>query len=67
MTLQRFPESMIAAMFSGRHKLDVDEDGAFFIDRGELERGGGFRQTASQTLAHPTPPPLQTLPTSAKS
>jgi hypothetical protein len=32
-TLQRFPESMIGAMFSGRHPLTLDEQGYYFIDR----------------------------------
>jgi hypothetical protein len=36
-TLISYPESMIANMFSGRHKLDVDSDGYYFIDRdGEI-------------------------------
>ncbi|KAJ1425678.1 BTB/POZ protein [Ochromonadaceae sp. CCMP2298] len=32
-TLTRFPDSMIGCMFSGRHALQVEEDGYFFIDR----------------------------------
>jgi hypothetical protein len=32
-TLQRFPETMIGAMFSGRHALPLDDGGYFFIDR----------------------------------
>ena len=32
-TLCRFPETMIGAMFSGRHILNKNEDGVFFIDR----------------------------------
>jgi hypothetical protein len=32
-TLQRFPDSMIGAMFSGRHALPLDDEGYFFIDR----------------------------------
>ena len=31
-TLQKYPDSMLAAMFSGRHKLDKDNDGYYFID-----------------------------------
>ncbi|KAJ1407992.1 BTB/POZ protein [Ochromonadaceae sp. CCMP2298] len=32
-TLNRFPDSMIGCMFSGRHALPKGEDGYFFIDR----------------------------------
>ena len=32
-TLTRDPNSMLAAMFSGRHKLETTGDGSFFIDR----------------------------------
>ena len=32
-TLTRDPNSMLAAMFSGRHELGTTEDGSFFIDR----------------------------------
>ncbi|KAJ1429910.1 BTB/POZ protein [Ochromonadaceae sp. CCMP2298] len=32
-TLNRFPDSMIGCMFSGRHALPKGEDGHFFIDR----------------------------------
>ena len=33
-TLQKYPDSMLCAMFSGRHELKPDEeDGAYFIDR----------------------------------
>ena len=32
-TLCMVPESMLAAMFSGRHALTPDEDGSYFIDR----------------------------------
>ena len=39
-TLRRDPDSMLCAMFSGRHQLKADEeDGAYFIDRdGKLFR-----------------------------
>ena len=33
LTLTRDPDSMLAAMFSGRHKLHTISDGAVFIDR----------------------------------
>ena len=32
-TLTRFPDTMLGAMFSGRHALVKDECGAYFIDR----------------------------------
>ncbi|RUO95923.1 BTB/POZ protein [Jimgerdemannia flammicorona] len=32
-TLKRDPQSMLAAMFSGRHPLTADADGSYFIDR----------------------------------
>ena len=39
-TLRKDPDSMLCAMFSGRHELKQDkEDGAYFIDRdGKLFR-----------------------------
>ena len=39
LTLTKDPDSMLAAMFSGRFEEDLDEDGSFFIDRdGDLFR-----------------------------
>ena len=39
LTLTKDPDSMLAAMFSGRFEENVDEDGSFFIDRdGDLFR-----------------------------
>jgi BTB/POZ domain-containing protein KCTD7/14 len=32
-TLCADPNSMLAAMFSGRHNVNKDEDGRYFIDR----------------------------------
>ena len=32
-TLTRYPESMLGAMFSGRHDVPADDDGYVFIDR----------------------------------
>ena len=33
LTLTRDPQSMLAAMFSGRHSVKKEEDGSYFIDR----------------------------------
>lgn len=33
LTLTKDPESMLAAMFSGRHALKQEEDGSYFLDR----------------------------------
>ena len=38
-TLTKDPDSMLAAMFSGRFELKPYADGAFFIDRDELTSG----------------------------
>ena len=51
LTLTKDPDSMFAAMFSGRHALRQDDDGAYFIDRDGTHfryvlnylRDGGFR------------------------
>uniref|UniRef100_A0A7S3HNI9 BTB domain-containing protein n=1 Tax=Spumella elongata TaxID=89044 RepID=A0A7S3HNI9_9STRA len=32
-TLRRFPDTMIGAMFSGRHAFQLDDEGYYFIDR----------------------------------
>lgn len=38
-TLKRFPESMLARMFSGKHTVSTDDKGNYFIDRdGKLFR-----------------------------
>ncbi|MGH0176494.1 UNVERIFIED_CONTAM: hypothetical protein FKN15_072827 [Acipenser sinensis] len=38
-TLRRYEDTMLAAMFSGRHRIPCDAEGRFFIDRDEnLER-----------------------------
>ncbi|XP_048255939.1 BTB/POZ domain-containing protein KCTD7-like isoform X5 [Haliotis rufescens] len=31
-TLTKYPDSMLAAMFSGRHPVAKDQDGRYFID-----------------------------------
>ena len=38
-TLTKYPDSMLGAMFSGRHDLPQQEDGSYFIDR---DGGEGF-------------------------
>jgi len=51
LTLTKDAQSMLAAMFSGRHALRQDDDGAYFIDRDATQfryvlnylRDGGFR------------------------
>ena len=51
LTLTKEPNSMLSAMFSGRHALRQDDDGAYFIDRDGTHfryvlnylRDGGFR------------------------
>lgn len=32
-TLRKYPDSMLAVMFSGRHEVDKDQDNNYFIDR----------------------------------
>ena len=32
-TLRKYPDSMLAVMFSGRHAVDTDQDNNYFIDR----------------------------------
>jgi len=52
LTLTKDPDSMLSAMFSGRHALRQDDDGAYFIDRDGTHfryvlnylRDGGFRR-----------------------
>ncbi|XP_046556817.1 BTB/POZ domain-containing protein KCTD7-like isoform X1 [Haliotis rubra] len=51
-TLRRYPESMLAVMFSGRHNLDTDPDGNYFIDRD----GTHFHHILN-FLRHDDPPP----------
>ena len=51
LTLTKEPDSMLLAMFSGRHALRQDDDGTYFIDRDATHfcyilnylRDGGFR------------------------
>jgi len=51
LTLTKDSDSMLSAMFSGRHSLRQDDDGAYFIDRDGTHfrhilnylRDGGFR------------------------
>ena len=51
-TLSKYPESMLGAMFSGRHKLIRDSNGCYFID----SDGENFRHILS-FLRHETLPP----------
>ena len=32
-TLRKYPDSMLAVMFSGRHAVDTDQENNYFIDR----------------------------------
>ena len=51
LTLAKGPQSMLAAMFSGRHSVKKEEDGSYFIDRDGTHfryilnylRDGGFK------------------------
>ena len=51
LTLTKDPQSMLAAMFSGRHSVRREEDGSFFVDRDGTHfryilnylRDGGFK------------------------
>ena len=51
LTLTKDPQSMLAAMFSGRHSVKKEEDGSYFIDRDGTHfryilnylRDGGFK------------------------
>ena len=51
LTLAKDPQSMLAAMFSGRHSVKKEEDGSYFIDRDGTHfryilnylRDGGFK------------------------
>ena len=52
-TLRKYPDSMLAAMFSGRHKLDIDKNGYFFIDS-----NGAYFSYILDFLRHETIPPL---------
>ncbi|CAL1544576.1 unnamed protein product [Lymnaea stagnalis] len=57
-TLLKFSDSMLAAMFSGRHKIDKDKDGNFFLDSNgavfalilEYLRYGTIPQTNNMTF-----------------
>ena len=57
LTLTRDPDSMLAAMFSGRHSLSIEKDGSYFIDRDGTHfryilnylRDGGFKEGSLPT------------------
>jgi hypothetical protein len=51
-TLRKYPDSMLAAMFSGRHRLDRDPAGAYFLD----SNGAHFGHVL-EYLRHATLPP----------
>ena len=54
-TLRKYPDSMLAVMFSGRHEVETDQDNNYFIDRSVFEPRlektclRGFRPGLTQT------------------
>ncbi|XP_019614462.1 PREDICTED: BTB/POZ domain-containing protein KCTD6-like [Branchiostoma belcheri] len=52
-TLLRHEDSMLAAMFSGRHQVEKDKDGCYFIDRD----GGAFAHILEFLRHGKLPPP----------
>lgn len=53
-TLCKHPESMLASMFSGRHRLDKDSDNRYFIDS-----NGNYFQYILDYLRHEQLPPSE--------
>ncbi|KAK6191314.1 hypothetical protein SNE40_003037 [Patella caerulea] len=51
-TLLRYPDSMLAAMFSGRYQIDLDKDNNFFLDS-----NGAIFGHILEYLRHGTLPP----------
>lgn len=49
-TLCKYPDSMLASMFSGRHRLDKDSQGYFFIDSNGSTFGHILEYLRNETL-----------------
>ena len=60
-TLRKCPDSMLCAMFSGRHQLEKLEDGAYFIDRDGDLFGYLLAYLRSGAVSAPTQPDRKEL------
>lgn len=49
-TLRKHPESQLAEMFSGQHKICTDEQGRYFIDRDGSNFGAVLQFLRSEQL-----------------
>ena len=66
-TLTSYPDTMLGAMFSGRHALTQDKNGAYFIDRDGTHFGAilnflrGTTSSKPESMAQLTPRALEEL------